>query len=412
MSKRVIIIGGGASGITAAVYAAAGGAAVTILEHTERIGKKILSTGNGKCNMTNLYMESECFRCSQPDFPMKVIRHFGVEETLKFFKELGVVPKIKNGYVYPNSEQASAVLDVLRSELEHLGVKIVTNCKTGRISISDKNKFRFKTDTDKGAFEADALIISAGSMAAPVTGSDGSGYKLLRELGHHIIKPLPALVQLRCREKFYKQLAGIRTEAAVSIFADKKLLAKETGELQLTDYGISGIPVFQVSRFAAKALDAKKKVTAELDFFCMADEQELYDMLNVRRQSMKHKKAEEFFTGFFNRKLAGVLLKESGIKLNTGVAEWREQEIKRLCGLIKHFKTEVTETNPFTNAQVCCGGVDTKEINPDTMESRIVENLYITGEILDVDGICGGYNLQWAWASGSIAGENAGRGKA
>ena len=209
MKKRVGIIGGGASGLVAAIGAARNGAEVTIIEHMDRVGKKILSTGNGRCNLTNYKMEENCYRCGRKDFPMQVIRKFDVKDTLDFFTELGIVPKDRNGYVYPNSDQAASVLDVLREEVERLKIKVLLSCQTEK--IEKKKNGVFFIHTDQGKVETDALILAAGSKAAPSTGSDGSGYEYAKQLGHSVIKPLPALVQLRCQGNMYKQMAGLRT---------------------------------------------------------------------------------------------------------------------------------------------------------------------------------------------------------
>ena len=283
MRKRIVIIGGGASGLTAAIGGARNGARVTIVEHMDRVGKKILSTGNGRCNLTNLRMEADCYRCGQKGFPMEVIRGFGVDETLAFFKGLGIEPKDRNGYIYPNSDQASAVLDVLRSEVERLGVAVFLSCSVEKIETAGGGSdVHYKVYTDQGILDADAVILAAGSKAAPSTGSDGSGYELAKRLGHRVIKPLPALVQLRCQGNLYRQMAGIRTEAGVKLMAANELLAQDRGELQLTDYGLSGIPVFQVSRFAARALDRGKRVTALVDFMPSWDDSEAFGLLKKR----------------------------------------------------------------------------------------------------------------------------------
>ena len=378
MKKRVGIIGGGASGLVAAIGAARNGAEVTVIDHMDRVGKKILSPGNGRCKLTNYKMEEDCYRCGRKDFPMQVIRKVNVNETLEFFMELGIVPKDRNGYIYPNSDQAASVLDVLREEIERLKIRILLSCHIEKI---EKKNGGFFIHTDQGTVETDALILAAGSKAAPSTGSDGSGYEYARQLGHSIIKPLPALVQLRCQGNMYKQMAGIRTEAEVSLQADGITLAKDKGELQITDYGLSGIPVFQVSRYAARALDEKKKVRVYVDFMPGWNNSESFRLLKKRALLLAYKPTAELFTGMLNRKLAQVLLKE--------------------------YEAVVMSVNPFANAQVCCGGVDTNEIDETTMESRLCPGLYMAGEILDVDGICGGYNLQFAWSSGLIAGRCA-----
>ena len=405
MGRQVIVIGGGASGLTAAIWAARAGAGVTLLEHMDRVGKKILSTGNGKCNLTNLVQDPSCYRGERPEFACEVIRHFSVEDTLAFFRELGVFPKIKNGYVYPNSEQASAVLDVLRMEAEHQKVNIICGCEVESIRTRP-----FVVSTSAGEYRADRIILATGGKAAPATGSDGSGYRLAKELGHRIIKPLPALVQLRCGDGYEKQLAGIRTEAKVTLNADGHVIAEDTGELQLTDYGISGIPVFQVSRYAAKALDRKQTVTAIVDYLPALTWEDTLKELQQRKERMAYRNAETFFTGLLNKKLAQVVLKKAGVTPSFPMEQASGRQLRKLAEQIKAMTFAVTATNPFAQAQICCGGVDTGQVDPATMESKLVPGLYLAGELLDVDGICGGYNLQFAWSAGYLAGKSAGGG--
>lgn len=409
MKKRIIVIGGGASGLVAGIAAAKEGADVTILEHMDRVGKKILSTGNGRCNMTNLAIREDCYRCSEKRFPMKVLDRFSVWDTLTFFDEIGIVTKNRNGYIYPNSEQAQAVLDNLRLEAEHAGVQTICSCKVLRATVRKGKQSGFQVTTDQETYSCDKLILATGSKAAPVTGSDGSGYDLARSFGHSVIKPLPALVQLRCEGKHYKQLAGVRCEALVKLVADGKTLAVEEGELQLTDYGLSGIPIFQISRFASVALDHGQKVSVFVDFLPSQSREDTGRFLEQRIKRLSYRNSEDLLTGVLNKKLAMVLLKRAGILQDVKIADISTAQYKKLVTEVKAFEGVVTATNSFEQAQVCCGGVDTREIRPETMESRLVHGLYLAGELLDVDGICGGYNLQWAWSSGMIAGRCAGR---
>ena len=404
MKPQVIVVGAGASGLAAAIAAARKGASVTVLEHTPKAGKKLLATGNGKCNLTNLAMPDNAYRGGKPEFIKKVLDQISVEYTMDFFRDLGVVLTDRNGYVYPNTGQASSVAEALLFELDHLGVPVICGCQVNGIGKD------MTLNTSEGKMKADSVILAAGSMAAPKTGSDGSGYGLAEALGHHIIKPLPALVQLRCREKWYKEAAGVRTEAIVTLKIDGKTVDSDRGELQFTDYGISGIPVFQVSRFAARGIEDGKTVTAELDLFPDMDFAGTERFLSGRVKRFGYRPGTEFLHGMLNQKLANILLKESGIgKGSTG--EITAAQIKRLCGLMKGLKTTVTAANSFDQAQVCSGGIDMGEVDPLSMESKLVRGLYLAGEILDVDGICGGYNLQWAWSSGILAGMNAGKGK-
>lgn len=414
--RTVIVVGGGAAGLMAGIVAARCGADVKVLEHTGRVGKKLLSTGNGKCNLTNLIMPEGAYRGEWPEFAGKVIGKVPVEETMGVFEEMGVVLSDRNGYVYPRAGQASAVLDALRFEAEHRGLEVVCGCEVKRIGKD------LTVGTNLGDFKADAVILAAGSKAAPGTGSDGSGYELAKRLGHRIVKPLPALVQLRCKEGFFRALAGVRCEGLVKLLVDGTEAASDLGEVQFTDYGISGIPVFQVSRFAARALDRGKKVEAVIDLMPSMELWEVERMLTKRVAALGYRPLEEFLNGVFHKKLAGVLMKSAGIngkgitgkgtagKGITGegtVGGIRKEEIGRLANCMKEFRTVVTGVNPFEQAQVCSGGVDTREVDPETMESKLVKGLYLAGEILDVDGICGGYNLQFAWSSGILAGRSA-----
>lgn len=432
------MVGAGASGLMAAIAAAEAGAEVTVLEHMPRAGKKLLSTGNGKCNLTNLKLSAGCYRSGDPKFPMAVIGLFSVPETLLFFRRLGVVTRDRNGYVYPASGQAQTVLDALKNRAEQLGVWIVAECGREAFYLDGRKVYgedfgaasenfrgvtadgglvgarragggfsRFLAVTEKGSFHADFLILSTGSMAAKNTGSDGSGYGIAKAFGHKVNTPLPALVQLRCRGSFFKALAGVRTEGRVSLYEGKKngrFLAADEGEIQLTEYGISGIPVFQVSRFASEALFRGRAVTAVLDFFPSLSGEELRLELMRQKQFLAGSAAEEFLNGFFHKKLAAVLLKQAGIGKERLVDSLTEREISGLARLIKEFEVTVEAVNSYDQAQVCMGGVEVREIDPQTMESRLVPGLYLCGELVDVDGICGGYNLQWAWSSGYVAG--------
>lgn len=400
----VVIIGGGASGMMAAVAAASAGAKVTIVEHKDRVGKKLLSTGNGKCNFTNASQSADCYHSDNKGFAWKIVCRFDEKAVCDFFRELGVYPKERNGCYYPHSAQASSVLDVLRMELERLHVTILTGQECRGI-LSRKGKFHIELNDRE--LICDKVILAAGSKAAAVTGSDGSGYILAKKLGHHLIPVLPALVQLKCAESFYKSISGVRINAKVSLFTEETLLASDQGEVQLTAYGISGIPTFQVSRYAAKALYAGKKVTARLDFAPEMSFDELLSFFIQRAQTRPQKKAEEFLTGMFPKKLNDLWIRLCDIERSKEAGSLTKRELVKLTAMIKEFSTHVTSTNSFEQAQVCCGGIDTSEVNPLTLESRLVPGMYFAGEILDVDGPCGGYNLQWAWSSGHVAGREA-----
>lgn len=402
--RHVAVIGGGAAGMMAAITAAREGVKVTILEHKDRIGKKILSTGNGRCNFTNTYQTPACYRSDNRDFAWNIIQKFNVEKTISFFKELGIYPKDRNGYLYPYSDQAAAILEVLQIEIAKLNICVMTE-----INVLDIQPVKrgIRVTTDKKTITVDSVILACGSKAAPVTGSDGSGYQLAKLFGHRIVPVLPALVQLRCAEKFYKSISGVRVQGTVEIYADDISLASDTGEIQLTNYGISGIPVFQVSRYAAKAIYQKQSVTAVLNFMPDMNKDEFLSFLQERITLCPHKTLDEFFTGIFPKKLCELWIRLSRLPKEMRVSDLSVEQLEKLVLLIQHLRTHITETNAFEQAQICCGGVDTTEINPDTLESNYVPGIYFAGELLDVDGICGGYNLQWAWSSGFVAGKEA-----
>lgn len=406
--KHVVVVGGGASGLVAAITAAREGARVTLLEQKDRVGKKLLSTGNGRCNLTNSYMEPGCFRGDDITIVSEVLQQFGYSDAIRFFEELGVVLKDRHGYVYPISDQASTILDVLRMEVEKLGIQIMTECRVNDIM---KNKTEFVAKTTKGSVKGDAVILATGGKAAPVLGSDGSGYTLAKAFRHRLSPVVPALVQLKGKGNYFKQIAGVRMQAKVSVYVEDSFVACDAGELQLTNYGISGIPVFQVSRFAAKGLYQKKHVYVEIDFMPSMTDAEFEQFVLARREKHGYKSAEDFLIGVFHKKMIGMLLKEAKIPLSKKAQELSDETMHDFALLCKHFRIKIEATNDFDQAQVCAGGVKTSEVNPQTMESLYESDLYLTGELLDVDGICGGYNLQWAWSTGYIAGKNAAKGK-
>ncbi|MGN0298468.1 MAG: NAD(P)/FAD-dependent oxidoreductase [Lachnospiraceae bacterium] len=402
--RRIIVIGAGASGMTAAISAARAGAKVILLEHTDRVGKKILVTGNGRCNFTNQQMSEKYFRGGSEKWVAQVLQNFGFEDSLRFFESLGILAMQKNGYCYPMSGQASAVLDGLRWELERLGVEIDTDTAVEQMK---KERGHFVVKSKKETWSSDGLILACGSQAASKTGSDGSGYALARQWGHSIMPVLPALTAIKTAGSFLKQWAGVRVEGEIAVKVDGKIWNKNRGELQLTDYGVSGIPAFQISRYVSMALYQKKKVSVVCDFWPGQSEEEVQIFLDRRRQQLAHLSLEDGLTGLFPKKLAAVLIRQAKLDGKTKWGEVNREEEVGLAHVIKQMELSVLGTGDFEQAQVCAGGVSLKEVNPATMESRLVSELYFAGEILDVDGMCGGYNLQFAWSSGFLAGKSA-----
>lgn len=403
MITDVVIVGGGASGMTAAIVAARCGKTVLILEHKDKIGKKILATGNGKCNYTNINQNQEFYRGTYPEFSKSALEQFDVNDTISFFRQLGIYPKYKNGYIYPNSMQASSILDVLLMELKHLKVKIKCSEHVSKIKKQD-NLFLVKTNTYE--YKGRSVIMSTGGCASSKLGSDGSGYKILETLGHVVIKPVPALVQLKSSDTYFNKLFGVRTEAKISLFINEKKAAEAAGELQFTNYGLSGIPVFEISTYASRALLEGRKTYILIDFI---PEKSLTEIRNMLYERLGYKNLYESMTGFLNNKINEVIIKRVCMKNDMKAEEIKETDIIKISEMIKSFRVSLKEPNSFENAQVTSGGVCTLEINEKTMESKLIENLYITGELLDIDGTCGGYNLQWAWSSGYAAGISVGR---
>ena len=410
MGRKVAVVGGGAAGMMAAVQAAYAGARVTVYERNDRVGKKILSTGNGKCNFSNEDMRAACYYGSGAGYVDGFYKQFGVAETQTFFRELGMRIKDRNGYLYPASEQAATVLDVLRYEMERLGIEICAGCRVTGIDGPGNPGCRLTLETETAAYKKrtyDAVILACGGRAAPKTGSDGTGLAMAKRLGHRIVPTVPALTALRCGETFWKQVAGVRCEARLMLYIDGNEVSSVQGELQLTDYGISGIPVFQFSRIAAYALQEGRTVTVKIDLMPdpgAADTQEAFWAQRWERQ--KRQSMEQFVTGTVNKKVGLLLLKLAGIRETETVCEIEGARRRKLEQLFHAFEVTVKGTNSFEQAQVCAGGVDFAEVT-DRLESVRRPGLFFAGEMLDIDGICGGYNLQWAWSSGAVAGRAA-----
>lgn len=403
---KIGIIGGGASGMTAAIAAARCGAEVTIFEKNNRVGKKILVTGNGKCNLSNLNFSYDCYHSEDKQKLIAVMEQFGVNDTLDFFHRLGLMTKEKNGYLYPQCEQASAVLDLLRFSLTRLGVTIRTDCFVKKI---EKKRERFLLHIQKEdrhiSCEFDRIILACGSKAGLKKGEEENGQKLAAAFGLRRTAFVPALVQLRCRETFFKALAGVRTGAEVTLSIKGKEY-REKGELQLTDYGISGILVFQLSRYAARALPELKEISGSINFLPEFSDTEWERFLLERKKSLGMESGELFFTGTVHKKIISVILKEAGFPVQVPVAELSDEKLLEAGRLFRHFPVTINGVNPFAQAQVCAGGVLLSEMT-EKLEAKTVKGLYLAGEMLDVDGKCGGYNLQWAWSSGMTAGRAA-----
>jgi len=410
MQNKVAIIGGGASGMLAGIVAARNGANVSIYERMNRVGKKLLATGNGRCNLTNVGLNEDNLKCihsSNEKFASNILKKFTVEETINFFEILGIAHKVENdGKVFPMSDQASSVLDVLRYELDKLGVDIICDTEIDKIKKL-KEEFTL-VDNNGGEYKADRVIITTGGMSSPNLGSNGSGYQLAKKLGHSIIKPFPALVQLKLKHPFLKSIKGIKFNGSASVILDGNILRREEGELLFTDYGISGPPILQLSRGAIKALENKQHPIIEIDMFPNLTYKELLDLINARLSYQYDRPLEFSFIGLLNKKLIPIILKEAKVyDINRSCCQISDKEIERIVSLLKVWRIDITGSQSWANSQVTAGGVDLKEICINTLQSQIVPGIYFAGELLDIDGDCGGFNLQWAWSSGYVAGNEA-----
>lgn len=405
---KIVVIGGGISGFISAINAKNKNNEVTILEGQNSPLKKLLITGNGKCNYFNEDFAISHYYSSNNFNLENLITETNKQKILEFFQKIGIVPKIKNEYYYPHSNQAITVKNALLKEAEIKGIKIKLNSYVENIT-KQEDKFQIKTKEE--TITCDKLIISTGSKSYPKTGSDGSGYTLVEKLGHTINPVLPALTGLHGKENIFKDLSGVRCEGKVILFENDKILKEETGEIQFTNYGVSGICIFNLSGLASKNLKENKDITISINFvqdLKLTNQNELIDYLETLNNEAQKRTISELLDSLFNYKLTNVILKRSNIERDRLFEDLTTNEKDLLAENIMNFKITITDTNSFDNSQVCQGGVSLEEINQETFESKIVPNLYLTGEILDVYGDCGGYNIAFATLSGIIAGTKAG----
>ena len=407
----LIVLGGGASGLIAAITAKDLGMDVAIVEGTDRIGKKLLTTGNGRCNISNSSIKPPFinFHSNNNNFFDFALNSMTVEDTKIFFLNLGLpLIELENKKIYPQSLQASSVIDIFRLALEDRNIPIYNNFKVNSI-INKKNKFKLSTKNNEyDSISCGKLIISCGGKSAIKTGSDGSAYNIVKNLGHKIITPTPSIVQLKLQHKSLKALSGIKFNGYAEVISNEKSFRKEFGEILFTDYGISGPPILQISGTASRLLSKGKDVYITVDMMPEKSINDIENFLEGHFAVFSHRAVIDSLIGIINKKLIPIILKEAGItELHKPCSELTWQEKKKLFSLMKCWKFKFLETNGFSSAQVTAGGIDTKDINNTTLESNLVKNLYFCGEILDVDGDCGGFNLQWAWSSGFLAGKSA-----
>ena len=396
---RVLVIGGGAAGMMAALTAAENGHAVTLLERQGRVGRKLMATGNGRCNLTNHHVSPAHYHGETPDSCRHALAAIDVGSTLLYFAGLGLLTTAEDsGRVYPFSNMAGSVLDVLRFALENSGIDLRTGCVVTGIKKKG-NTFLVRTESGE-EFTADRVILAAGGAAGGKVGGVMDGYQLAKGLGHHRTALYPSLVQIRTDPTYPRALKGVKAEAAVTIRRGGEVLAQNRGEVLFTEYGVSGPVIFDISRTAATGGDG---LTVTLDLFPDWAPREVLDWLRQRRQSAGDREAGTLLTGALHSRLGQMVCKAAGFT-NQRAAGLSDGDLRRIAAQVKGFTLPITGVCGFDQAQVTAGGLRCGEFDPRTMESRLVPGFYACGEVLDIDGDCGGYNLQWAWSSGHAAG--------
>ena len=397
---KVAIIGAGASGMVAAIAAAVSGTnEVMLFERQARVGHKLLATGNGRCNLTNRQAGLNHYHGTGPDFVQPALREFSVANTLDFFQTLGLYTVTEpSGRVYPYSDQANSVLDVLRFGLSRKNISLHTGTEITAVRHTADG---FELQAGDTVYQADNLIVACGGAAGTKLGGGMSGYRILRSLGHHCTKLYPSLVQLKCGPSTVQGLKGVRANAKLRLTLNEAVLATSAGEVQFTDYGISGPAVFELSRSAPTA----EGTILHLDLLPDLRTDDLLSTLCIRISRYPTLKSEDLLTGILHNRLGRMVLKSAGVTLSAPLTSLNWRQLTDAVEACHDFTLPITGTMGMENAQVTAGGIYTQEFIPETLQSRIVPGLYACGEVLDVDGDCGGYNLQWAWSSGLLAGQ-------
>ena len=398
MSRTVLIIGGGASGMLAALTAAENGDRVLLLERQSRVGRKLLATGNGRCNLSN-YNVSPTHYHGGNSFCTHALEQFDVAATLQYFAGLGLLTTSEeaSGRIYPMSNMSGSVLDVLRYALERPEIDLQTSQTVTAVRKTPEGFF-VKTETD--IFSAQRLILAAGGAAGSKVGGVMDGYRLAKSLGHHRTALYPSLVQLKTDPTYPRALKGVKAQCGISICRGSQVLARNSGEVLFTEYGVSGPAIFDLSRSVSSGGSG---LTCLLNFFPDWEEAEVLHWLSQRQTAMAAHEASTLLVGSCHTRLGQMICKSAGFT-NQMAAKLTRDDLRRIARQATHFALPITGTCGFDQAQVTAGGLDTSEFDPQTLQSRLVPGLYACGELLDVDGDCGGYNLQWAWSSGRLAG--------
>lgn len=397
------IIGGGASGMAAALSAAENSNnQILLFERQARLGRKLSATGNGRCNLTNLHANEGGYHGNCPEFVDHALTTYDVDNTLAWFRGMGLFTVAEDsGRVYPYSDQANSVVDVLRFALEKPNIQVITGFEVTKVR---RTEVGFRVEGADQSYICDKLIVACGGLAGTKLGGSMSGYQILRSFGHKCTKLRPTLVQLKTSWGGVAALKGVRANCTVQILYNGEVFSRSAGEIQFTEYGLSGPVIFEVSRDACQG---KGEWLARLDLLPDVASEELNREL-LRRLNT-NLTVEDLLTGILHNRLGRVLTKAAGLRGSDAAASLHDYEISEVCRLVKAFEVPLTEPLGMDSAQVTAGGMLTDSFDPTTMESRLVSGLYACGEVLDVDGDCGGYNLQWAWSSGRCAGHAAGK---
>ena len=401
----MIIIGAGAAGLVAAITKARAGKKVTLLEQNNKIGKKILVSGNGKCNIDNKYINLNRFHSQNPDFVEKVLEGYDFPVVEKFFTSLGLeLVEGKEGKMFPMSLQASSVVELLEYEATRVGVEIVCDCAV--IGI-DKKGHTFTLETSQGKKTCEQLVLASGSPAAPQLGGSNSGYAFATKMSHTLVPRHPSLVQLCSEESWVKGCAGVKVAGLAKLYANGEYITEKKGDLLFTNYGISGLAILDLSREVSTRLANFDYCELSLDLMPEYSKEKLTNLLLTRIQKESEKPIRLWLQGVLNKKLIAIILEQSKSRVKIE-KELNRKEINKLVHTIKNLKLSVNDTKGFKGAEVVTGGIDTSEVNPQTMESKLVPNLFFAGEILDVDGDRGGFNFHWAWVTGLKINHNKG----
>ena len=400
----IAILGGGASGMAAALAARERlDNRVLVLERQNRVGRKLLATGNGRCNLTNENACSARYHGTDPAFAEPALGRFGVQETLQRFRSLGLLTRTEpGGRVYPLSDSAGSVVDALRLAMDARGVETICSFEAAGARVQD-GRF-LVTSSDGKSIECDRLIIACGGMAGARLGGTDSGYALLHSFGHNRTALRPSLVQLKTENTWTRPMKGVRTQAGLTLEQGSSILSDAFGEVQFTDYGVTGPAIFDLSRAASSASSGAVVVLRLLPELEAVD---IMNYLNDRRNCFPNYKLENLLTGTLHNTIARTLIRRAGLSLDAALYSLSDDAINRVFRLLCRFELPLMGTLGFSDAQVTAGGVETAGFDPETMESRLVPGLYACGEVLDIDGDCGGFNLQWAWSSGTLAGLSA-----